>query len=108
MEDAGCTNIELKKDGNGAWRDRKSGQRLNRWSTHGGRRSAEGAHSYAEGVRRGGMWVSDRVADADQSRLDSILSEAAINIRDRRSAWQKAGGNRSIPPVAGPQALAPE
>ena len=32
--------------------------------------SAEDAHAYAEGVRRGGTLVSARVADADRSRLD--------------------------------------
>ena len=32
--------------------------------------SAEDAHSYAEGVRRGGTLVSARVADADRSRLE--------------------------------------
>ena len=32
--------------------------------------SAEDAHSYAEGVRRGGTLVSARVADAERSRLD--------------------------------------
>jgi len=53
--------------------------------------SAEDAHSYAEGVRRGGTLVSARVADADQSRLDSILNESAVNLRDRSAAWQKSG-----------------
>ena len=38
--------------------------------------SEEDAHSYAEGVRRGGTLVSARVADADRSRLDSILNES--------------------------------
>jgi hypothetical protein len=52
--------------------------------------SAEDAHSYAEGVRRGGTLVSARVADADQSRLDSILNESAVNLRDRSAAWQKS------------------
>ena len=53
--------------------------------------SAEDAHSYAEGVRRGGTLVSARVADADRSRLDSKLNESAINLRDRSAAWQKTG-----------------
>jgi hypothetical protein len=53
--------------------------------------SAEDAHSYAEGVRRGGTLVSTRVADADRLRLDSILNESAVNLRDRSAAWQKAG-----------------
>src|SRR6476659_464932 len=49
----------------------------------------EEAHSYAEGVRRGGTLVSARVADA--ARLEPLLDESAINLRDRRAAWQKAG-----------------
>ena len=49
------------------------------------------AHSYAEGVRRGGTLVSARVADAERSRLDTILNESAVNLRDRSAAWQKAG-----------------
>jgi hypothetical protein len=61
--------------------------------------SEQDAHSYAEGVRRGGTLVSARVADADRSRLDAILNESAINLRDRSAAWQKAGWNHSIPPA---------
>ena len=63
--------------------------------------SAEDAHSYAEGVRRGGTLVSARVADADRSRLDSILNESAINLRDRSAAWQKAGW-KSFDPASAP------
>ena len=68
---------------------------------HGGGVSAEDAHSYAEGVRRGGTLVSARVADADRSRLDSILNEFAINLRDRSAAWQKAGW-KSFDPASKP------
>jgi len=53
--------------------------------------SDEDAQSYAEGVRRGGTLVSARVPDADRSRLDAILNEAAVDLRDRSAAWQKAG-----------------
>ena len=53
--------------------------------------SEEDAHSYAEGVRRGGTLVSARVADADRARLDGILNESAVNLRDRSAAWQKTG-----------------
>jgi hypothetical protein len=63
--------------------------------------SAEEAHSYAEGVRRGGTLVSARVADADKSRLDSLLNESAINLRDRTAAWQKAGW-KSFDPASQP------
>jgi hypothetical protein len=49
------------------------------------------AHTYAEGVRRGGTLVSARVADAEKSRLEAALNESAVNIQDRSAAWQKAG-----------------
>ena len=35
--------------------------------------------------------MSARVADAERSRLDTILNEFAVNLRDRSAAWQKAG-----------------
>jgi len=53
--------------------------------------SNEDAHSYAEGVRRGGTLVSARVPDADRSRLDAVLNDSAVNLRERRAAWQKSG-----------------
>src|SRR6187551_1165218 len=63
--------------------------------------SEEDAHSYAEGIRRGGTLVSARVADADRSRLDSILNETAVNLRDRSAAWQKSGW-KSFDPASKP------
>ena len=59
------------------------------------------AHSYAEGVRRGGTLVSARVADADRTRFDSVLNESAVNMRDRSAAWQKAGW-KSFDPASKP------
>ena len=53
--------------------------------------SEQDAHSYAEGVRRGGTLVSARVADAERTRLDALLNESAINLRDRSAVWQKSG-----------------
>jgi hypothetical protein len=53
--------------------------------------SEEDAHSYAEGVRRGGTLVSARVADGDRARFESALAESGVNLRDRRAAWQKSG-----------------
>jgi hypothetical protein len=51
----------------------------------------EDASLYAEGVRRGGTLLSARVPDADRSRLDAILNQSAVNLRDRSAAWQKSG-----------------
>ena len=53
--------------------------------------SREDADTYAEGVRRGGTLVSARVAETDRSRLDAVLNESAVNLRDRSTAWQKDG-----------------
>jgi hypothetical protein len=53
--------------------------------------SKEDAPLYAEGVRRGGTLVSARVADADRTRLDAILSQSAVNLQDRSAAWRKTG-----------------
>ena len=53
--------------------------------------SKEEAPLYAEGVRRGGTLVSARVPDADRTRLDAILDQSAVNLRDRSAAWQKSG-----------------
>jgi hypothetical protein len=63
--------------------------------------SREDADSYAEGVRRGGTLVSARVADAERSRLDTILNESSVNLRDRSAAWQKAGW-KSFDPASKP------
>jgi hypothetical protein len=46
---------------------------------------------YAEGLRRGGAVVSARVADADASRLQSVLEQTAVRIPDRRAAYRKTG-----------------
>lgn len=53
--------------------------------------SQEDAPLYAEGVRRGGTLVSAKVPDADRSRLDPILNQSPVNLRDRSAAWKKSG-----------------
>ena len=63
--------------------------------------SDEEAPLYAEGVRRGGTLVSARVPDAERARLESILNQSAVNLRDRSAAWQKAGW-KSYDPSAQP------
>src|SRR6185503_10311629 len=59
--------------------------------------SEEDAHSYAEGVRRGGTLVTAKVPDADRAKLDAILDQSSANIRDRRAMWQKSGWQRFDP-----------
>ena len=63
--------------------------------------SEEDAHSYAEGVRRGGTLVTAKVADVDRARFDVALNDFAVNLRDRRVAWQKAGW-KSFDPASQP------
>jgi len=53
--------------------------------------SEEDAPLYAEGVRRGGTLVSAKVPEADRIRLDAILNQSSVNLRDRSAAWQKSG-----------------
>jgi hypothetical protein len=53
--------------------------------------SKEDAPLYAEGVRRGGTLVSARVPDSDRPRLDAILDQSAVDLRDRSAAWRKSG-----------------
>ena len=53
--------------------------------------SKDDAALYAEGVRRGGTLVTARVAEADRARLDSVLNQSAVDLRDRSAAWQKSG-----------------
>lgn len=55
------------------------------------------AQTYAEGVRRGGTLVTARVADADRARLEAALDQSAINIPERRAAWQKTGWQKFDP-----------
>jgi hypothetical protein len=53
--------------------------------------SEEDAHTYAEGIRRGGTLVTARVPDGDRARLEAALTQSAINVTERRAAWQKSG-----------------
>jgi hypothetical protein len=61
----------------------------------------EDAHTYAEGIRRGGTLVTARVADSDRSRLEAALSQSAIDVGQRRAAWQKSGW-KSFDPASKP------
>ena len=49
------------------------------------------------GCPRGGTLVSAQVADAERSRLEAMLDQSAIDLRDRSAASQRRGGNRSMP-----------
>lgn len=49
------------------------------------------ADLYAEGLRRGGAVVSARIADADATRLRTVMDRAAIQGTDRAAAYRQSG-----------------
>lgn len=54
--------------------------------------SEDEAHSYAEGLRRGGTLVTARVDDALASRAQSILDEhGSIDMDQRATGWRSEG-----------------
>jgi hypothetical protein len=59
--------------------------------------SEEDAHTYAEGVRRGGTLVTAHVPDSDRARFDAILDQSSVDIRNRRATWEKSGWQRFDP-----------
>ena len=59
------------------------------------------ADIYAEGLRRGGTVVSARVADADATRLQSVLDSSAVRIGDRGNLYRKSGWTK-FDPTANP------
>jgi hypothetical protein len=52
------------------------------------------AHFYAEGIRRGGTLVSARVPDRDRARIESIMNDAAVNMREREAYYRSSGWSR--------------
>ena len=63
--------------------------------------SDDDAHTYAEGIRRGGTLVTARVADGDRARFESTLNQSTVNIIERRAAWRKSGW-QAFDPTAKP------
>ena len=57
----------------------------------------EDAHSYAEGVRRGGTLVTARVPDGERARYEAILDRSCVNMRERTSAWRNQGWKQFDP-----------
>src|SRR5215207_2126255 len=50
------------------------------------------AHTYAEGIRRGGTLVTVRAEEARASRVIDILDdEGTVNLDDREATWRKEG-----------------
>ena len=57
------------------------------------------AHTYAEGIRRGGTLVTVRAEEAHSSRVIDILDdEGTVNLDERETTWRKEGwSGRYIP-----------
>src|SRR6187401_3103249 len=56
--------------------------------------SEEDAHTYAEGVRRGGTLVTARVPDSQASRLENLLDRSSLRTNDLRTSYSKSGWSR--------------
>ncbi|WP_460452277.1 YsnF/AvaK domain-containing protein [Alsobacter sp. SYSU BS001988] len=64
--------------------------------------SEEDAHTYAEGVRRGGSLVTVRTDDALYDKVVDILDDdGTVNIDERESTWRKEGWNGRYEPGVG-------
>jgi hypothetical protein len=66
--------------------------------------SEDDAHVYAEGVRRGGTYVSVRADESGQSRIDDILAASnRIHAPERRDEYERegcTGFDDTLPPPA--------
>ena len=63
--------------------------------------SKDDAEVYAEGLRRGGAVVSARVADADASRLQTVMDRSSVRASERATAYRGAGW-KSFDPAGSP------
>jgi len=73
--------------------------------------SEEQAHSYAEGVRRGGTLVTVRADDAHADRVAAILKEhGSVDMDDRSRGWRQEGWtgrhDETAPSMTNPAAVA--
>ncbi|KMO32706.1 hypothetical protein VQ02_22920 [Methylobacterium variabile] len=73
--------------------------------------SEEHAHSYAEGVRRGGTLVTVRADDAHADRVYSILKEhGSVDMDQRARGWREEGWSgrhdETAPSMTNPAAVA--
>ncbi len=58
------------------------------------------ADIYAESLRRGGAVVSARVADADASRLQTVMDSSAVRPADRATLYRQSGWKTFDPSAA--------
>jgi hypothetical protein len=62
--------------------------------------SKDDAEVYAEGIRRGGALVTARVPDGERAKYEAVMDRAAINVRERGTAYRKAGWSGYNPNAA--------
>jgi hypothetical protein len=70
----------------------------------------EEAHTYAEGVRRGGTLVTAHVPEADRGRYLAILNRGAVRINERAEDYRRGGWTRYDPnaPTYTPEQISEE
>jgi len=65
--------------------------------------SEEDAQVCVEGVRRGGTLVRRRVSQNERSRVEAVMDQSAVNLRERSDLYRKSGW-QSFDPNAVPYA----
>ncbi len=61
------------------------------------------AHTYAEGVRRGGTLVSVKLHESQAAPVTDILERhSPVDVESRGSTWQQSGWNQQFDPTASP------
>jgi hypothetical protein len=53
--------------------------------------SEEDAQVCVEGVRRGGTLVAARVSQNERSRVEAVMDQSAVNLRERSDLYRKSG-----------------
>jgi len=53
--------------------------------------SEEDAHVFVEGVRRGGTLVAARVPQTELPRIEAMMNQSAVNLRERCDLYRKSG-----------------
>jgi hypothetical protein len=61
----------------------------------------EDAQVFVEGVRRGGTLVAARVPQAELPRIEAMMNQSAVNLKERRDLYRESGW-QSFDPNAAP------
>src|SRR4051812_11383975 len=62
--------------------------------------SKDDAEVYAEGIRRGGALVTARVPDGERANYEAVMNRAAVNVRERGTAYRQSGWSGYDPNAA--------